>query len=98
MAKIHWHKGCKYGSLPPAWDGWSSEYVVSCEAKVFCERSADSPKHYCVNCSNAAHEEVTPKLRPITDSDRYADLRKLVEAWQSHTVGSSQSLADWRHR
>ena len=57
-----------------------------------------SPKHYCVNCSNAAHEEVTPKLRPITDSDRYADLRKLVEAWQSHTVGSSQSLADWRHR
>ena len=33
-----------------------------------------------------------------TDSDRYAELRKLVEAWQSHTTGSSQALADWRHR
>ena len=33
-----------------------------------------------------------------TDSDRYAELRKLVEAWQSHTVGSSQTLAEWRHR
>jgi len=33
-----------------------------------------------------------------TDSARYNELRKLVEAWQSHTVESSQSLADWRHR
>ena len=33
-----------------------------------------------------------------SDSDRYAELRKLVEAWQSHTTGSSQTLADWRHR
>jgi hypothetical protein len=45
----------------------------------------------------------TGPLRPNcgdkrTDSDRYAELRKLVEAWQSHITGSSQALADWRHR
>lgn len=33
-----------------------------------------------------------------TDSDRYAELRKLVEAWQSHQAGSSTALADWRHK
>ena len=35
---------------------------------------------------------------PRSDSDRYAELRKLVEAWQSHIVGSSQALANWSHR
>lgn len=61
-----------------------------------------SPKHYCVNCSNAAHEEVTPKLRPITDSDRYAELRKLVEAYQTaksyEDDAPLQALRDWSHR
>lgn len=33
-----------------------------------------------------------------TDSDRYAELRALVEAWQSHQAGSSTALAEWRHR
>ena len=39
-----------------------------------------------------------PEPTPRSDSDRYAELRLLVEAWQSHTTGSSQALADWRHR
>lgn len=38
------------------------------------------------------------KRAESTDSDRYAELRKLVEAWQLHTTGSSQALADWIHR
>jgi len=33
-----------------------------------------------------------------TDSDRYAELRALVEAWQSHQAASSTALAEWRHR
>ena len=42
----------------------------------------------------ADHDKCTGR----TDSDRYAELRRLVEAWQSHTTGSSQTLADWSHR
>lgn len=33
-----------------------------------------------------------------TDTERYAELRALVEAWQSHQAGSSTALAEWRHR
>jgi len=45
----------------------------------------------------------TGPLRPNcvdkrTDSDRYAELRALVESWQSHQAGSSTALAEWRHR
>ena len=43
--------------------------------------------HYCAECAGIR-----------SDSERYAELRKLVEAWQSHTVGSSQTLAGWRHQ
>ncbi len=47
------------------------------------------PGAYCAACDPG----------PIrTDSDRYAELRKLVEAWQSHQAGSSTALAEWRHR
>lgn len=35
---------------------------------------------------------------PRTDSDRYTELRALVEAWQLHQAGSSTALADWRHK
>ena len=37
-------------------------------------------------------------LDPRTDTERYAELRALVEAWQSHQAGSSTALAEWRHR
>lgn len=39
-----------------------------------------------------------PIAIPRTDSHRYAELRSLVEAWQSHQAGSSTALADWRHK
>jgi hypothetical protein len=46
-----------------------------------------------------AHQLADPdECNGRTDSDRYAELRKLVEAWQSHITGSSQALADWSHR
>jgi hypothetical protein len=34
---------------------------------------------------------------PRTDSDRYAELRALVEAWQTNRAGIGP-LLDWRHR
>lgn len=39
-----------------------------------------------------------PLAIPRTDSDRYDELRALVEAWQSHQAGSSTALAEWRHQ
>lgn len=40
-----------------------------------------------------------PRTIPRTDSDRYAELRKLVEAWQKEPSGSTLTLLlDWRHR
>lgn len=56
-------------------------------ASMFVERSASAPDHYCVPCTKAARlalaAESAPKPDPRSDSERYAELRKLVEAWQS---------------
>lgn len=38
-----------------------------------------------------------PHTIPRTDSDRYAELRELVEAWQNSRSGILP-LLDWRHR
>ena len=60
--------------------------VASCASlDVFVALARANPDNYCATCMR-------------TDSDRYAELRKLVEAWQLHTAGSSQALADWIHR
>ena len=52
----------------------------------------------CDVCYWRKRAESAAKADTRTDSDRYAELRKLVESWQSHTVGSSQTLAEWSHR
>ena len=57
--------------------------------EVFRSLLAEFPRDYCSACVSSSAR---------SDSDRYAELRKLVEAWQSHTTGSSQTLAEWRHR
>ena len=62
--------------------------VISTSPGMFRNWQRACPSSYCAECASDAR----------TDSDRYAELRKLVEAWQSHTTGSSQTLADWRHR
>jgi hypothetical protein len=55
----------------------------------------DFPGTYCAECDPG----------PIrTDSDRYAELRELVEAWIATHTGlpfaneAWQALFDWRHR
>ena len=63
-------------------------HLMSSSPGMFRNWQRASPSDYCAECASDAR----------TDSDRYAELRKLVEAWQSHTVGSSQALADWSHR
>ena len=65
----------------------SKSNAIAIEGFQYMQRQ--HPESYCARCAG---------VRPRTDSDRYAELRKLVELWQSHTVGSSQSLANWSHR
>ena len=82
--------------------GRKKKSAVGYSAERFAAKVQRNPDWYCSDCAKAARlalaKESAPKPDPRSDSERYAELRKLVELWQSHTVGSSQSLADWSHR
>lgn len=94
--KIHWYWGC----------GWGRAYSHDFSASQFLTDASKNPDWFCVTCSTKARlalaKESAPKPPACkgerTDSDRYAELRALVEAWQSHQAGSSTALAEWRHR
>ena len=60
---------------------------VAPDIATFQDCQSTNPR-YCAECAGIIR----------SDSDRYSELRKLVESWQSHTVGSSQTLAEWSHR
>ena len=105
MAKIHWSGGSadlRIGCERKRGNRFGSILHRTWTSSVFVERATASPDHYCTHCTKAARlalaAESAPKRDARTDSDRYAELRKLVEAWQSHTTGSSQTLAEWSHR
>ena len=107
LPKRHWGNAAQTpGFIPSAACGRDSasfeREVIVTSATSFNGSAAKNPDWYCKDCAKAARlalaAESAPKPDARTDSDRYAELRKLVEAWQSHTVGSSQTLADWRHR
>ena len=77
-----------------------STYAES--AAVYVSYVTKDPEWHCYDCARAARlvlaKESAPKPDTRTDSDRYAELRALVEAWQSHQAGSSTALAEWNHR
>ena len=52
------------------------------------------PAVYCCECAEASI------ALPRSDSDRYAELRKLVEAWkdQQDDIAVVNSLRAWSHR
>ena len=76
--------------------------TVTCPAAEYLTAQQSDPERYCSRCAKLCKLSMqgSHALRSVTriDSDRYAELRKIVEAWQSHTVGSSQKLAEWSHR
>ena len=92
--KIHWYRGCGFGKR----SSQSMRYTPA----LFVQQKSINPDWYCWDCAKAARlvlaKESAPKPDTRTDSDRYAELRKLVEAWQSHQAGSSTALAEWNHR
>ena len=102
----------KYHWAIPASDPSKHRNVQACGRKyttalaetavLFVAKVKANSDWYCSDCAKAARlvlaKESAPKPDTRTDSDRYAELRALVEVWQSHQAGSSTALADWKHR
>ena len=107
--KIHW-SGQGGGSLRCAASRSQGLHTVMhrpCEAQKFVQLSKDSPDLYCLPCTTQARlalaKESAPKPDSRTDSDRYAELRKLVEAYQNaKNYPEAESLLveirNWSHR
>ena len=101
-----------------AWKpGWGGYCVQACGRKYvstafpdsaadFVNRAKCNPDWYCSDCAKAARlalaKESAPKPDSRTDSDRYAELRALVEAYQNaksyEDDAPLQALRDWSHR
>ena len=89
---MHFHRECPIRQRARAANShheWLSSDSHTLED--FREFHEKEPKRYCSLC-----------LTIRTDSDRYAELRKLVEAYQSAKSYDDdvplQALRDWRHR
>ncbi len=103
MAKRHWLYG---GNMACPTKQTSNALLYSITAERFVARFDRDPDLFCSLCAKAARlalaKESAPKPPACkgerTDSDRYTELRVLVDAWQSHQAGSSTALADWRHK
>ena len=71
-------------------------HLVCCSALEFMGRRHDAPSKHCAACFVLAEKVVNST--PRTDSDRYAELRKLVEAFQRFEPLAWEKLQEWRHR
>lgn len=77
--------------------------TVTCPAEEYLSAKQSDPEKYCSRCAKLCKlsmygSHALRSIGPRSDSDRYAELRALVEAWQSHQAGSSTALAEWNHR
>lgn len=120
--KYHWAIQVVPSMHPHAWRAHAGGYyaqacgrrkksAVGYPAERFVAKSQRNPGWYCSDCARAARlalaKESAPKPDTRTDSDRYAELRALVEAWKDHVTGptgpavyhdTDAALIDWRHR
>ncbi len=108
MAKIHWSGGSadlRIGCERERGNRFGSIRHRSWPASAFAERAAASPDHYCAHCAKAARlalaAEFAPKADTRSDSDRYAELRQLVEAYQNAKCYEDdeplKALREWSH-
>ena len=88
LPKRHWGNAAQSpGFVPDAACGRSGvREIITTSARAFVSVSRNTT-WYCSDCAKAARlalaAESAPKPDPRSDSERYAELRKLVEAWQS---------------
>lgn len=87
LPKRHWGNAAQSpGFVPDAACGRSGvREIITTSARAFVSVSRNTT-WYCSDCAKAARlalaKESAPKPDSRTDSDRYAELRTLVEAWQ----------------
>ena len=82
--------------------------TVTCPAAEYLTAQQSDPERYCSRCAKLCKLSMqgSHALRSVetrSDSDRYAELRKLVEAVQIDSkLGTARAaldaLLDWRHR
>ena len=69
-----------------------------CSAAVYRDLAARDPDWYCSDCAKAARlalaAESAPKADTRSDSDRYTELRRLVESCTGLEAPMSQHIAD----
>ena len=81
--------------------------TVTCPAAEYLTAQQSDPEKYCSRCAKLCKLSMLGTravcvINTRTDSDRYAELRKLVEAYQSAKSYDDdvplQALRDWSHR
>ena len=108
LPKRHWGNAAQSpGFVPDAACGRSGvREIITTSARAFVSVSRNTT-WYCSDCAKAARlalaKESAPKPDSRTDSDRYAELRKLVEAYQNaKNYPEAESLLveirNWSHR
>ena len=111
LPKRHWGNAAQSpGFVPDAACGRSGvREIITTSALAFDVSVFRNTTWYCSDCAKAARlalaKESAPKPDSRTDSDRYAELRALVEAWQKwqrepqyDQADASERLMDWSHR
>ena len=106
--KYHWAIQVVPSMHPHAWRAHAGGYyaqacgrrkksAVGYPAERFVAKSQRNPDWYCSDCARAAclalAKERAPKPDTHTDSERYAELRTLVEAWQTARSASERDRA-----
>ena len=104
MAKAHW---AAIDGTPACNRSKNYWRTVNCPAEEYLPAENSEPERYCSRCAKLCKLSMlgTQAIRCAntrTDSDRYAELRALVEAYQSaksyEDDAPLQALRDWSHR
>ena len=99
LPKRHWGNAAQSpGFVPDAACGRSGvREIITTSALAFDVSVSRNTDWYCSDCAKAARlalaKESAPKPDSRTDSDRYAELRALVEAWQTARSASERDRA-----
>ena len=101
---IHWSATNNAPACNRSQTHWRT---VTCPAEEYLAARQYDPERYCSRCAKLCKlsmqgSHALRSIEPRTDSDRYAELRKLVEAYQTaksyNDDAPLQALRDWSHR
>ena len=110
MAKIHWAATEKTPACNRSRTNWRT---VSCPAGEYLAAEQSDPERYCCRCAKLCKLSIRGTrsvcfVNTRSDSDRYAELRRLVEDCQREAMDLASPVVmfenalrlvlDWRHQ